>query len=137
MPGANHPADQSREGGALVARQEKTERRLASDKGTPQDPPPFSYSGLLTADTESPPWYPVSPTVLTQVRVSLTTVAVGNVVIELRVDGAAISQHTLTAGQLTTVAAINVVVTPGSYLTVKIITASGANLSVIFRGRRR
>jgi hypothetical protein len=138
MPGANHAADDSREVGAIVAREERLERKVRQPGPADIRPIRFSFPGEIVVDVESPPDYVDAATTLTQIRVSTTVAEAGNNTVEVRVGGAVISQHTLPSGESTMVEAINIPVTPGTPLTVKTVTSvSGDNLSVIFRGQGR
>ena len=90
----------------------------------------FSYPGTLTASLETPPWYPTRSGVITTVRVSLLANAGADHVVELRKDGSAIQQFTLTSGTKTIETATTIAVARGSYISMKTITVSNADLSV-------
>jgi hypothetical protein len=137
MPGANQVPEDARESSAIVSRTEKLERRVGRDLIGPMEPVIFSHPGAVIADTESPPWYATVPTVITEVLLASLAAPSVSIVVEVRVSGAAIAQFTLTSGTTSTVTATNIVVVPGVPLTVKIISGTGADLSVFLKRRRR
>lgn len=134
MPTANQPPSVGSQVGGTIGRTSALERKSPQRTAVRLEPLRWSYSGTLDVDIESPPEYVEAPTVLTEVRVSLTAAAAGDNTVEVRVGGTGIQQFTLTAGNLTVVVACNIVVFPGVPLTVKTVTAvSGSDLSVIAR----
>lgn len=133
MPDSVQPHSAAAQVRGAVQRTSSLERRNPTGTFYRLEPLRFTYAGALEVNVESAPEYVDTPTIITQVRVSTTVVAGGDIVLMVRVNATDIVAFTLPASTLTVVVACHIVVFPGDALTVKVTTADGADVAVSMR----
>jgi hypothetical protein len=130
MPSAIHPPNLETAIARMAARIESLERTTGPVAPTQRERMVFSWSGTLSAGSESPPWYPSRGGSIQLIRLGFLVATTGTNTIEIRVNGVAQVDVSNTIGHTTDMFTGNYTVAPMSYVTVKTIAVADANLTV-------